>query len=94
MIFGFVTLIIIVIASVAILNKYIDFACTIMSKKNNEDLNKESKVVYFNHPGGYSKSQKKDIVIDIPFSEVKVVKNDCTAYNYNKHSALLLNKEK
>jgi hypothetical protein len=94
MLFLLITLIITVIASVVILNKYIDFACSVMSKKNKLDHSEESKVIYWCHPNGYNSSRKKDIVIDIPFTEVKVVKNDRSEHNYNKHNVLLPNKEK
>lgn len=93
MILLFTTLAVTVIASAVILNKYIDFACSIMSKKNVKEHNYNPKVVYFKDPVGYSGSRQNNIVIDIPFEEVKVVKNETTDHNYYKRKMISTNKK-
>ena len=78
-----------VVASVIILNKYIDFASTIITNKTKSSEEKVEKVIYFGESSKYSKSHQKDLVIDIPFTEVKIVKNDRTDHNYNKYNIML-----
>ena len=91
--FLLLTLSVTVIGSVVILNKYIDFASSVIEKKKKSDTDLNSKVVYFDNDRRYNKRKQEDIIIDIPFTEVKVVKNDRTDHNYNKHNRMLLYKK-
>ena len=60
---------IVLLSSVFILSKYIDFARGMLERKTV----KETRVIQFNQPRRFKRKQKQDIVIDIPVEEVKVL---------------------
>lgn len=60
---------IVLLSSVLILSKYIDFAKGMLEQKTVT----ETRVIQFNQTQRFKRKQKQDIIIDIPVEEVKVL---------------------